>query len=225
MNSIEFRKEILNDWILQYPQLSPYSSTILCMTCDIIVIGLRLLRLPNGAGYRPMFELYPLWGVDVKSIFEYPSLYCPIVDKRDSVLNIRYPLHKYHFDEVIECVYKQIGRFLNSDVSVNELIKYIDYRDKIDTLFQANNSFRIPLMELELYLAKYSNNRILLDSIMNNIDKKTKKWHPDHFNISIELWKKDLFERVDYWDKVLCCIQNNLNNPKIAKLNKAHLIF
>ena len=30
-------------------------------------------------------------------------------------------------------------------------------------------------MEVELYLAKYSNNRILLDSIMNNIDKKSKK--------------------------------------------------
>lgn len=160
MNSIEFKKEVLNDWSLKFPQLSVYSSTILCMTCDIVVIGLRLLRLPNGMGYRPMFEIYPLWEIKDKSNFEYPNLYCSIENKRGGEFNIRYPLHNYHFEEVVECVHKQVGIFLNTSVSVNRLLDFIDHQDKTDIFLQANDSFHKPLLELELYLAKFADSMV-----------------------------------------------------------------
>lgn len=75
-----------------------------------------------------------------------------------------------------KCNYDQVVALAKQITSKNggNALALTDHREP-SFLFQANNSFRIPLMEVELYLAKYSNNRILLDSIMNNIDKKSKK--------------------------------------------------
>lgn len=171
-----------------------------------------------------MFEIYPLWKSGMKSILDYPYLYRPIVDKRGADFDIEYPLHGYYFERAVECVSKQVGKFLDSTVSIKELIKYIDCHNKTYLVYESD-SFRLPLMELELYLAKYSNDTKLLEGVIKNINKKSKKWNPKHFDEPIEVWKKELFDRMDHWDEELSCIQVNLNSPKIKRLNKGHLII
>lgn len=72
-------KNIVNDWKIQFPILSQYTSSTLYAKADIILIGLRLDKVMSDT-YRLILEILPLW-VQEKRKISIPVFFVELFDK------------------------------------------------------------------------------------------------------------------------------------------------
>ena len=68
---------------------------------------------------------------------------------------------------------------------------------------------------------------VIIDKILNNINKASKKWKYQYFyeNYSTEDWKNSVLKNIDDWDNVLKLLKTNMDDKKIARLKHSHLVY
>ena len=219
-------KNIVNDWKIQFPILSQYTSSTLYAKADIILIGLRLDKVMSDA-YRLILEILPLW-VQEKRKISIPVFFVELFDKDGGQFFIKYQLHKYLFEEATKCANQQFGLILRESIRANDIFRLIDSFSS--TFIPKHNPIKWHrLFELKLALAVYSGQSNLINTIKEEIENETKYWDETDFNRifmkSIEEWKIDLYQKMGNREIFMKQVQLNIDDKKISKLKQIHILF
>ena len=77
-------------------------------------------------------------------------------------------------------------------------------------------------------IALYINNPSFINEVKKEINRISKDWNPKFFewkNGKIEDWRKQLLDRLDNRDVFLEQVHKNLDEGKIAKLPRSHMVY
>ena len=219
-------ENIVSDWQKQFPILSQYTSSTLYAKADIILIGLRLDKIMSNT-YRLILEILPLW-IQEKRKISIPVFSVELFDKKGGQFFIKYQLHEYLFEAAVECVNQQFGLILRENIRANDIFRLVDsFSSTLITKHNPINWHR--LFELKLALAFYSGEADLIDTVKAEIENETKYWNEKEFNHmfmkSIEEWKSDLYQKMENRETFMKQVQLNMDDKKISRLKRIHIIF
>lgn len=224
------KKVIFNDWQNLFPQLVPYSKNKLYKVVGPLVIGIELIKLPHVEEYRPYFVIYPLWGNklgnNINDCLSSPVILSDIRNKKGLQFDIPYSKHGEYFAEAVECTKKQIQIPFNKDVILNTLFGVVNgcFKDK---MVNSNAGQQAKLFQFEFYAALYVNNNKQLVSILNQIQKESKHWNMELFELwfgNFEHWLMALRNKVNFRNEFMNQIKTNQHDKKIEKLYFSELI-
>ena len=222
-NSI--KREIINDWAENFPELSIYSQNKLYKICGPFVFGVELLSLPRSEDYRPIFVCYPLWKSDIKLCLDEPIFMEEIRNKKGFQFNIPYKNHKTFLQEAVECTKKQAVVFTKKSVTFTELLDIID-KQFSQTLIKSSPVGQAKLFEGKFYGALYVNelnkcSEILeeLSTLIGNYDLKFLEWKFGDLNVWLEHLQMQKTNQEFFFNQ----IKKNKEDKKISKLNSSEL--
>lgn len=93
------KKEIVNDWKNEFPQLSVYSSTKLYGVIDFAIIGIELIRIIRSDDYRPHIICYPLWNKTNKENLLVSIILQEVSNLKGLQCDIPYSKHEIYLKE------------------------------------------------------------------------------------------------------------------------------
>lgn len=221
------KKEVLDDWGYAFPQLSKYSSSLLLMKLDVVLIGLSLDRLPRCEEYRPLFVCFPLWRSDQNENMRIPVFIHEMRNKKKRQLDIPYESHQELFSEVATYVKKEVGILLREQVFLKDIFNFLS--NISSSILVQNNPLDLSrLLEYELAIALFFDDKNLLNRLKCDIEKKIKMWEPEHFkrvfNKTMYEWRNDLFDEFENRESFLERINNSLADKKVKALKTGHML-
>lgn len=224
---LDFKKEIVKNWMSRYPMLISYTSKRLYMTLDITIVGLLFLKDSDSLYYRAVFEVYPLWKENRNANLDSPIIYQEILDKKNRRLYIPCDKHNQYIEESLQCAQDQVGTCLQAEVCLSSMISLIDKYYLNDGFAQCNPARQAELFELKLYLIQYVGDFDLMSKVLKDMEKVSKKWKQEYFyeDCTIADWKRKLFDNLDHWPEMMRRIEMNMLDKKISRLKKGHLIY
>lgn len=224
---LESKKEITNDWISEFPQLSVYSSMKLYAVLDIAIIGIELLSGITSGNYRPYIVYYPLWNASNKDNWSNQIILQEVYDKKGLQFNMPYNNHQPTLKEAVECTRKQALSCLDVPVSVKSIQNLIDHQFS-DLLVSSSPVAQARLYACKLHVALYLNDSTLISMIQKEIERASDTWEPRFFEWrygKVCDWKKDLYKVLDNRNEFLNQIKQNRSEKKISKLNSLEMIY
>ncbi|QQT26038.1 hypothetical protein [Sphingobacterium spiritivorum] len=225
-NIQKIKKKISEEWISSVPQFSFFAQNKFYRVVGCLVIGIEAVNVPNIEGYKPHFVIYPLWKDDLKKCMDAPSIYFSIENKKRLEFSIPYLKHNIYFNDVIECLKKELPILWNDSISLRSLFTLIDNRFN-DILIKTNSSQQAKLFELKFYAALYTGNQSQVQNVINQIQQASKKWNIQMFEMwhgKLDVWLQSLQEVISNRDEFLKQIEVNKQDKKIAKLQSSELI-
>ena len=223
----DIKKNVLKDWGIQFPSLTPCLSNSLLKVLSVCIIGIEIMKVPRSNEYRPLFVCYPLWKDDEKTIFSESFILQEIEDRKGLQFDIPYLKHNIFFEEAVICAKKQILIPLEGDVSFTSFINMIDNQLTNDLLTKASPLVQADLYQLKLYTGLYLNNRIVVNQVLSEIKKAMINWKPNLFEWKygkIEIWYQNLEEAIDNQDLFISKIIQSKRLKNIAKLQHSEII-
>lgn len=173
LNKMDNKKEIANDYLKNFEELSCYSKTQLFKILGPFIVGLELTPSPYlGESFKPHFVCYSLAENNIKECLDLPLLLRPIYNKKNISLNsIPYKIDSDKYKESIDSIRKLYGYFLFGDVS----LKNVNLFDKINSFFK--NGKILPMDEAKINLFRYNialylDDNHLIERSLNEIHKK-----------------------------------------------------
>lgn len=151
-NSI--KREIINDWAENFPELSIYTQNKLYKICGPFVFGIELLSLPRTEDYRPVFVCYPFWKPGVKECLDEPFFIEETRNKKGLQINIPYRESINYFEEAVECAQKQASILQLPNVTLGQLFETID-KQFLLSIVRASPVGQLKLFEAKFYGALY----------------------------------------------------------------------
>ncbi|MBC8602844.1 hypothetical protein H8784_14085 [Parabacteroides acidifaciens] len=227
MASTKEKKEIYKLWGEAFPCLTAFSPTAFYMTLDIAVIGIRLMPLIGGEEYRPHFMCYPLWRENNNMNMKDGIFMQQMYNAKKMQLDVSYLANQDTIKKAIDLTGKQIGTCVQDQVSVKDIFGILKWYFSY-ILVQSSPILQSKVLEYEFMIALYINNPNFIDKVKTEITKISNSWDPNYFEWrhgKIEDWRQRLFDRLENRDAFLLQIQKNINDGKIAKLPRAHMIF
>lgn len=220
-------KEIYKLWGKEFSHLSTFSPTAFYMTLDIAVVGIRLMPLIGGEEYRPHFMCFPLWRENNKMNMEDLIFMQELHDSKNMQLDISYKASPDTINKAIDATHKQVGACIQEYIHVKDILGILKKQFSYLPV-QRNPILQSLLLEYELMIALYINNSNFIDEVKDVIIKISKNWNPEFFEPQcgkIEDWCKQLFDRLDNRDAFLEQVHKNLDEGKIAKLPRSHMVY
>lgn len=227
MISAKEKKEIYKLWGEGFPHLSTFSPTAFYMTLDIAVIGIKLIPLTGGEEYRPHLMCFPLWKENNKMNMDESIFMQQMYNAKKLQLDVSYLANLDTIKKSIDLTKKQIGACVQEYVPVKDLFEIFKWQFSY-ILVQSSPILQSKLLEYELMIALYINNPSFINEVKNEITRISKKWDPKLFewkNGKIENWRIQLFDRLDNREAFLEQVQKNLDEGKIAKLPRSHMVY
>lgn len=216
---------IATAWRKQFPILKKYTATRLYMKADFMVIGMQITASRYGGNYRIYLECFPLW-LDEDLVCIDPSILYEMKGPKNRQFFIGYKLHDYWFETAVSCAKAQFGKLLDKEISLNDLMTFIDY---YSSTVGHNPVDRTHIFPLKLAIALYFEDSAMKNIVMDEIERECKHWNKEHFyewyHKTVEQWKIELYEQFSCREKFLERITVNSLSPKIATLNEAHVIY
>lgn len=220
--------DIVNEWNLQFPILSPFTKCTIFATAEIVLIGLRLEKDRwNNREYMVFLEIIPLWKTleqDVDAPFVYERL------RNEKGFQYEIPLKKHTETrhKSFEDAKRQFGNVLKEHILSRNLFKIINAFPSEISL-RHNSFFMSRILELKFALAIYYDNQDLVTSIKKEIEKELNYWDKilftRLFKKSTEEWKEGLYQRIGDRDVLMEQVARNMENKKVSRLKAAHLIY
>lgn len=227
MASAKEKKEIYKLWGKAFPNLATFSPTAFYITLDIAVVGIKLMPLIGGEEYRPYFMCFPLWKENNETNMDKLIFMQELRDAKNMQLDISYLASPDTINKAINATHKQVGACIQEHVHVKDIFGILNKQFAYLPV-QRNPILQSLLLEYELMIALYINNPNFINEVKEVIIKVSKDWNPEFFEPQcgkIEDWRKQLFDRLDNRDSILKLIQENLNEGKIAKLPRSHMVY
>lgn len=225
-NLKEIKKIIVEDWLKDFPQLSPFSQNKLYKILGPTIVGIELINLPRSENYRPHFVIYPLWKSSVKSCLDNPVILNQIYNRRGLQFNIPYSKHNEYVNEAVECAKNQILISMNDNVSLDALFETIN-RKFDDVLVKSNSAQQAKLLEFKYYAALYAGSHEQMKTVLSQIQTESKNWNMQMFNMwygDLDLWLKKLHEFGEQQQDFFKSIRTNKSDKKLIKLKQSDLI-
>lgn len=217
--------EIVDSWREQFPILSEWTKPTLFMNTGVVLIGLRIDRLPEKT-YRIFLEILPLWE-DVNSMAKRRLISRELVDEKklQFFLDTERPNYIDLFGKAVTCVKEQFGSVLQSQIRLSTLVDFLN--DCADNFYMRNLPWLwVDLFELKLALALYFDDKNMMECVKREIERK--KLNPHHFQVlykkTYKEWQDEIFKKFSDREAFLSILQNNEHNRKIEKLNRAQII-
>jgi hypothetical protein len=223
----EIKKNILKDWEIQFPSLSPSLPNSLFKVLSICVIGIEIMKVPRSNEYRPLFVCYPLWKENEKAIFSESFILQEIRDKKGLQFDIPYMKHKEYFEEAVKCTRNQIPIPIDKDVPLNSFIHMINYQLNNDILTKASPLMQADLYQLKLYAGLFMNNQNIINEILAEIKETMVNWAPNLFEWKYgnkENWYENLVNTIKNRSLFLSNIIQNRNLKKISRLQHSEIL-
>jgi hypothetical protein len=221
----EIKKRITEEWLNSVPQLSVFAQNKFYRVVGCSIIGVELIKLPHSEEYRPHFVYYPLWKNDVKKCLDAPFIYFALKNNKGLQFDIPYSKHSTFFNEVIECLKKQVPILFTENVLLKSLFDIVDSRFN-DILVQSNSAQQAKLFELKFYTSLYTGNQSQVQSTLNQIQQASKKWNMQMFEMwygKFDLWLQVLQGKASNREEFLRQIETNKQNKKILQLKSSEL--
>jgi len=220
-----FKKQVIEDWQLAFPQLTKFSQDKIYKTVGPVVMGIELVKLPYTDEYRPHFVIYPLWKEGIAKTLDIPIVLMQYYNDKRLQLNIAYDRHSTILHEAVELIIKQTPISFTGDIMLEDLLSVLNDYSKIPPLSAAPNSFSqaslwADKLKIALYISKDRAKRLL-----DEIEKK--QWDQKSFhnrNITIQSWLTSLNEIISNRADLIKQIEINKQDKKIAKLASSELV-
>lgn len=215
---------IVNMWIDEFPQLTRYSATKLYIKAECVLIGLWLWRSSAyHDNYKVMVTIDSLWDEDIRIL----SLR-ELKDNKGRNRHIRFSASKTEFDKTIESTKKQFGDVLNTEISITNLLKFLD-DELADYKFTKHNPNSLcGYFKTKLAIAEYFKIESLKTETIKELDYEIQFWDDlvfqYHYGSTIAEWKASLIKQFENREQFLTDIHKKLSKPKIAKLNSAKIL-
>jgi hypothetical protein len=222
----EIKKNIAKDWNKAFPELSIFAQNKLYKIIGPIATGIELINLPRSDDYRPHFVIYPLWKKSAAESMEYPGMLTEFKDRKGFQFDIPYSAHENYFEEVVECVKKQLPlKFYDSIILADLLTTLKNY--SVNSYLAASPASLLQgrLYQFMLYCALYANNREEIERLLKYI--KQKEWNVKHFaaaKIDPIIWINGLETTVNNRDQFIAQIAENKEDKKLKKLQQSELL-
>ncbi|WP_261511579.1 hypothetical protein [Chryseobacterium paludis] len=220
------KKQVIQDWINNFPELSLYGTDKLYKVIGPVIIGLELIKLPRTEEYRPHFVIYPLWKEKTESTLKVPILLIEYDNKKGLQYNIPYKNHYTSFYEALDSIKKQTPLSFTANITLKQLESVLDKYSKSRPLSAAPNSYLQALLhEAKLRVALFIGVKEA-EGILDEIIKR--EWDTKSFNnwkIDMIDWFKSLHEIIANRDEFLKQIEVNKLDKKISKLNRSELVL
>lgn len=223
--SSETKKEIANDWLNKFPQLSIYTNSKLYKIIGPIAAGIEIVKLPRADEYRPYFVCYSLW--DEKDCMDGPLLLQEISTPKGEQLNVPYSKHADHFESISEYAKNQILISFEENVHIKRLLEMISF-GLGDPLMRISPPSQILLYTLKFHSVLYVNDPLLINQVLNEILLASKSWQPNLFEWkfgSFDNWLKEIKAKIDHRELFLKQIAINKQEKKLAKLKYSELVM
>ena len=163
------------------------------MKADIVLWGLRIDKIFSKE-YRILFECLPLWEDSVQKR-NIPVFYTELWGKNGTQFFIDYASHDKLFQTASEFAEKQFGLFFKSEVTVNDVWKWLDQLSS--SLIPKHNPINLyRIFEFKLALALFLDDRSLMDKAKKEVNKEIRHWDVLHFqklfSKSPDEWRAEL---------------------------------
>lgn len=217
------KKDIIDDWHVRFPILSPYTPSTLYMKADIVLWGLRVDQIFSKQ-YRIIFECLPLWE-DTLQKTSIPVFYTELWGKNRTQFFIDYASHYRLFQCASEFAEKQFGLFLKPKVEVSDVWQWLDQLSS--SLIPKHNPINLHrILEFKLALALYLDDMNLMDKAKREIDKEVRHWDvlrfQKLFSKSPDKWRTELFAKFEDRDSFIRLVNSNMNDNRMIGLKEAH---
>lgn len=212
--------EIIEDWGNAFTSLSIYTQSRLCKTCGPFALALKIMNLPGRTGYRPVFEIYPLWKPDVAACLDEPIFIQEIYNGKGFQFTIPFEKHSTLLPEAIKCTSQQAFLLLSTEVSVPQIIKVFEMQFS-QLLIKSSPVGMAKLWEAMLFTHLYVGDVNESNRILDDIVNTSAVWQPELFEWkygSVKTWIRNLQNVIENRDTFLERIELNKQDKRIAKL-------
>lgn len=244
-------KDIMDEWQVQFPILSPYTPRTLFAKADIMLIGLRLAKDSSGGKkYSVCMQILPLWVPEDKVIT--PFCEEELYDDKGLQISLEYKLHDLLLKDYVErqkkwgvkdidgskfkrererrlvklhrafeFAHQRFGAVLQEEVGLRAVLHLIDSAPFLGCWSMYSK------LELKLALAYYFSNENLISQVKMEIEESVKdgiQWSNaslDHR--SIEEWKNDLYRRMEDREACMRQVEQNMSSKRISRLKPIHV--
>ena len=148
-------------------------------------------------------------------------------DSKNMQLDISYKASPDTINKAIDATHKQVGACIQEYIHVKDILGILKKQFSYLPV-QRNPILQSLLLEYELMIALYINNSNFINEVKDVIIKISKNWNPEFFEPQcgkIGDWCKQLFDRLDNRDAFLEQVHKNLDEGKIAKLPRSHMVY
>lgn len=219
--------EIIKKWNNKFPLLKRYTKLNLFLKADIFMIGLSFDR--EGNVYGITVVMYPLW---MKEKLYWPMfylLYGEILNFKGIRINVsdfKLDGSDESFDINVKNVEKYFGDILCNNICLRDIVRHQYEFCELNIL---NPLYEQNFFEMLFAIALYYEDTSLFEETKKLLIKRLKKWNIKHFEalfkMSKEQWLEEMLERFSDRDRFMSIIEENWQNPKVKKLNEAHIIY
>lgn len=217
------KKTVTNEWLIAIPELIAFSQNKLYKIVGCSIIGVELIKLPKIEAYRPYFVLYPLWEDTSKKCLNSPAILLEIINKKEFQFSIPFVENSLYFAEVIECVKVQVPILFTEIVTLKSLFQLVDILFS-DILVKSNSAQQAKLLELKFYLALYADNQLQIQSVIDEIQERSKNWNLQMFEMwygNFDLWQEGLEQKAANRKGFIKRIEVNKLDRKISQLRSS----
>lgn len=228
-------KDIIKKWNEQFPILKRYTKQGLFLKTEFLLIGLSFAKDRWGEPeYDFEMEIYPLWST-YRLHYLWPIFHIGcgkeirvstgfFISSKSISLNENEIL----LNQIYEEVRSSFGDMFSYEISIHRIVnlgyKYVSRCDNILNPIEDQNLF-----ELLFAIALYYEDSNLFEEAERLLRIRMKKWNTKHFEVlfrmSKEQWLDELLMRFSDRDRFMSIINENLQNPKVKRLNEAHIIY
>ena len=219
----KIKKEIVQKWNLEFPNLSQFAQNKLYKILGSIVGGIEIFNQPRSDDYRPYIVWYPLWKSNLKECFREPIILQEIRNKKGMLYDIPYKENETYFKEVVINTKQQLSFSFSGNISLLELFRLIDSQFS-HTLIKTSPVGQANLLEGKLLCALYVNDIQAIEQVWAEINKTSKSWLPSLFEWKygkLDIWLQNLQTTISNRDEFLKQIEANKQDKKILQLKKA----
>ena len=221
-------QKIIVDWQQNFPILKSYSPSTIFMNADCFLIGLRFIS-HYAHDYTVQFEWIPLWD-DMAVKILHPILYNEVhVKGLNSPYCIYYNSHEKIYPRVVELAKEQFGSIIQEQIFETALLSYVSWY-AANTAFglMKNHPLNGQIWRIRLAMATFFGDTPRYERILTKMDKSVALWNEKQCislkNMTPNEWKEEIYREFSNREAFLERIKRNSELPKIAKLNKAHII-
>ena len=225
----DLKKQIVNDWLNLFSELSYFSQNKLYRIIGPIVVGIEILKIPKVDEYRLYFVYYPLWKQNLTECLKIPSLYTVIRDDNGMQLDIPFSRDLDRIKQTTVLLKKQAPILFETEVGYASLLRYIDEQSN-NILIKTNSAEQGKLFELKFYISLYLDDLGEQERVLSQILAANSRWNEEDIK-RFEYW----FGRFEAWFASLQNISNhrseftqriitNINNNRLSNVRRSQLL-
>lgn len=228
-------KDVIKKWNEEFPILKRYTKQGLFLKTEFLLIGLSFAKDRWGEPeYDFEMEIYPLWSkYRLHNLWPLFHIGCRKEIRVStgffiSSKSISLKENEILLNQIYEEVRSSFGDMFSYEISIHIIInwgyKYVSRCDNILNPIEDQNLF-----ELLFATALFYEDCNLFEETERLLRKRMKKWDTKHFEVlfrmSKEQWVEEMLKRFSNREIFMSIIEENRQNPKVKKLNEAHIIY